>query len=96
MRESARHKIDNFFDVCQRNIDTLSPEKVREKQSRYLDEEKKFSYPNNLGIFLFYKFFPFIIHGLVSCTNGVVIFMYRERMGKVWCFKLKIVPLQGI
>ena len=52
MRESARHKIDNFFDVCQRNIDTLSPEKVREKQSRYLDEEKKNYFALKLEKFL--------------------------------------------
>ena len=40
MRKSALKKIDNFFEYCQRNIGTLSPEMVRERQSRYYDEEK--------------------------------------------------------
>lgn len=40
MRKSAQKKIDNFFEYCQRNIEILSPEKVRERQSRYYDEEK--------------------------------------------------------
>ena len=40
MNKAAQDKIDRFFDECQRNIDSLSPEKVKEKQSRYLDEEK--------------------------------------------------------
>ena len=40
MRKSAKKRIDSFFVECQRNIGTLSPEKVREKLSRYCDEEK--------------------------------------------------------
>ena len=40
MRKSARKKIDDFFYICQKEIDNLSPEKVIEKQSRYFDDEK--------------------------------------------------------